>query len=201
MNYIFDKIKALGFSGRTGHPCAYDALDIAARLVQAESYLEIGVLDGGSLFSVLHSAPRLSRLVLCDIFADDWMKWGPGNNGAPAGSHAHIDKILADWPYLGQVEFLVGDSHELIPLLPRSVQFDLIFVDGGHSYEDAIRDFKNVWPLCRIGGLIVFDDSSRLVIQPICKLIREKYRMRELFVLDDGADTTTVFEKVIPDAA
>jgi predicted O-methyltransferase YrrM len=195
VNYVLNQIQSHGFTGRTGHPCAYDALDIAARLVQARSYLEIGVYDGGSLFSVLSATP-VSRLALCDLFAHDWISWGRGNGGAARGTHAHIDKILADFNYHGQVQFLVGDSRELIPLLPRDEQFDLIFVDGDHSHEAAIADFQNVWPLLRVGGLLAMDDSSRAEIAPICTLIEEGFHARKLFMLDDGADTTTIFEKV-----
>jgi predicted O-methyltransferase YrrM len=196
VNYMRDRIQSLGYSGRTGHPCAYDALNLAARLVQPKSYLEIGVFDGGSLFSVLISAAGISRLTLCDLFAHDWISWGRGNGGAPRGSHAHVDKILSERGYHGQVEFLVGDSRELIPKLPREPQFDLIFVDGDHSHEAALADFQNVWPLLRVGGLLVMDDSSRAEIAPICKLIEEDFKARKLFTLDDGADTTTIFERV-----
>lgn len=194
---MLNRIQSLGFTGRTGHPCAYDALDIAARLVRARSYLEIGVYDGGSLFSVLQASTPLSRLVLCDLFAHDWIMWGRGNGGAPAGTHAHIDQILALRNYQGSVDFCVGDSKQLVPRLPKDQPFDLIFVDGDHSYEAAIVDFRNVWPLSPVGGLIVMDDSSRPELQRVCQEIESVYQMRPLFMLDDGADTTTVYEKVV----
>ena len=200
MTYVahtLNKMQALGYSGRTGHPCAYDALDIAARLIRPTSYLEIGVYDGGSLLSVLQSAPDLNHLVLCDLFAHDWISWGRGNGGAPAGTHAHIDQLLAASGYRGEVQFLVGDSRQLIPQLPRAPQFDLIFVDGDHSHEAALADFQNVWPLLRAGGLLAMDDSSRAEIAPICEAIESEYHARKLFTLNDGADATTLFEKAL----
>src|SRR2546429_8590518 len=109
MNCILERIQSLGFTGRTGHPAAYDALDIAARVIRPTSYLEIGVYDGGSLMSVLQAAPVLSRIVLCDLFAHDWISWGRGNGGAARGTHAHIDRLLATQNYHGQVDFLIGD--------------------------------------------------------------------------------------------
>lgn len=201
MNYMLERMTSLGYAGRTGHPAAYDALNLAARLVRPQSYLEIGVFDGGSLFSVLLTASGLSRIVLCDLFAHDWISWGRGNGGAPRGSHEHIDKLLADQGYRKQVQFLIGDSRALIPTLSRTEQFDLIFVDGDHSHEAALADFHNVWPLLRVGGLLVMDDSSRAEIVPICTLIEEEFKARKLFMLDDGADTTTVFERVAAWAA
>ncbi len=196
MNYILDRIQRMGYAGRTGHPCAYDALDIAARIVRATSYLEIGVYDGASLFSVLQAVPTVRRLALCDLFGHDWVSWGSGNGGAPAGTHAHIDRILALLQYPGQVQFLVGDSRDLVPVLPRSEQFDLAFVDGDHSHDIALTDATNVWPLLRLGGILVMDDAGRSEVSSAIGILLDRYQMRHLFTLDDGADATAVYEKV-----
>jgi methyltransferase family protein len=35
---------------------------------------------------------------------------------------------------------------------------DLAFIDGSHLYEDALRDFLNIAPLCGPRSVVVFDD-------------------------------------------
>lgn len=35
---------------------------------------------------------------------------------------------------------------------------DLAFIDGMHRYEYALRDFRNIEPLCSVNGVVVFDD-------------------------------------------
>lgn len=40
----------------------------------------------------------------------------------------------------------------------RSGQYDLLHVDGDHSYESCRLDYENYSPLVRDGGLIVFHD-------------------------------------------
>lgn len=59
-----------------------------------------------------------------------------------------------------QWTFLLGDSGNILgrfaALLPTT--FDLVYIDGGHSYEQAISDLANFSPLVRSGGLILLHD-------------------------------------------
>jgi hypothetical protein len=53
-------------------------------------------------------------------------------------------------------------------------QFDLINVDGDHSYEGALKDCRAVWPLLNVGGIILVDDMSFADVNPAVKaFIRE----------------------------
>ena len=192
--YIIGKMRGEGYHGREGHPGAYDALDVAARLIRPQSYLEIGVYDGGSLFSVLRASPQMNRLVLCDLFGHDWISWGIGNGGAAPGTHAHIDKLLAHLNYRGQVDFMVGDSREMVPKVQGP--FDMAFVDGDHSHDIAFTDAMNAYPLVRPGGLLVMDDSSRSEVAAAIGELKDKVSLRHLFTIEDGFDATSVFEKV-----
>lgn len=40
-------------------------------------------------------------------------------------------------------------------------QYDLLFIDAGHSAEDARRDHANYGPMVRPGGIIAFHDALR----------------------------------------
>ena len=44
-------------------------------------------------------------------------------------------------------------------------QFDLLIIDGDHSYEEVQFDFDTFAPLVRHGGLILFDDYSKMLGQ------------------------------------
>jgi len=39
-----------------------------------------------------------------------------------------------------------------------SEQFDLVFIDGNHSYEATKRYFETIWPHIPENGLVIFDD-------------------------------------------
>jgi len=186
------RIQASGYAGRTGHPAMYDVLDRVGREFKPESYLEIGVFDGASLWSLIQAAPTLKRVVLCDIFGQDWRQWsgGPKHGEPPEAIRTVIEKS----GYTGDYQLIIGNSNVEIPKLTET--FDVITVDGDHTYHVAYADVKNAYPLLRVGGLLVWDDSSRDEMRRITKELIEPWKMKHLFTLDDGADTTSVYEKV-----
>lgn len=62
---------------------------------------------------------------------------------------------------INEMELIQGFSNE-----PRVIEklkkrrFDLIYIDGDHSYEVAKQDFENYSKLLNKGGYIVMDDAS-----------------------------------------
>lgn len=108
--------------------------DVLALLTPVRSYLEIGVQEGESLRTVVQAnAATLTRVVACDT-------WGPQHGGTNRQSHAHIAAILAPYPQL-DVCYLDGPSGVLLPTLGDE-RFELVLVDGDHSYEGALSDLK-----------------------------------------------------------
>ena len=130
----------------------YSALYSVAVWTKPQRYLEIGVNEGDSLRVVL-DATNLEFLALCDIWDDTY-------GGKGWGSHTHIETILKECKYNGEVEFLDGNSHLLIPDYKPSENFGLILVDGDHSYNGAWMDLMNAWKLLKKEGYIVFDDLT-----------------------------------------
>lgn len=60
----------------------------------------------------------------------------------------------------GSLELCWGDSHVILPqLCARGERFDLIFIDGGHRYDDVFVDFHFSRRLVAPGGTVVFDDT------------------------------------------
>jgi len=123
---------------------------------KVQHYLEIGTREGGSLRIVLENASAdLQSVWIADV-------WGSDYGGSGRGGHAHIDQLLDDFNFDGRRAFLDGNSRDTIPpLLPEKAEtFDLVLVDGDHSYEGAMADLENTWPLVKPGGCIVFHDIT-----------------------------------------
>jgi predicted O-methyltransferase YrrM len=58
------------------------------------------------------------------------------------------------------LELCWGDSHVVLPrLCAREERFDLVFIDGGHRYDDVFVDFHFARRLVAPGGNVVFDDT------------------------------------------
>ena len=59
--------------------------------------------------------------------------------------------------YANNVEVVKGFSH-LVPLEYADNDFDFVYIDATHSYEDSKQDIEAWWPKVKIGGLIGGDD-------------------------------------------
>jgi len=103
--------------------------------------LEIGRFNGGSVF-LMSCANRETPIYSIDIAPKDdellksmFREHGVGDN----------------------VDLIVGDSQR--QRSPRVGSFDVLFVDGDHSYDGCTRDCENWFPLLEPGGHIVFHDA------------------------------------------
>lgn len=152
------------WSGRPGEDL-HDCLKWCVMIAKPQSYLEIGVDGGGSLRTVLETAQRHryvpGRIDLCDLWT--------GHAGHTFKDFEHIKPILAQ--FSAHATFHPGDSGVTVPNIRGP--FDLILVDGDHSFEGAYTDLTNAWPLLRVGGMLVLDDLGHAVYPGV----HEAYRL------------------------
>jgi predicted O-methyltransferase YrrM len=105
------------------------------------------------------------------------------------GSHTAVDPFQrTHWHGIGlaNVRAVGADSSfQLIEdrsdraatdLARRNSSFDVIFIDGNHRLDDVLVDFYLHAPLCRIGGLIVFDDMWMGSVQTVVSFVRSNRR-------------------------
>jgi hypothetical protein len=112
-----------------------DVLQPILDLYEAPSYLEIGVQTGFTFHPL-----KAARKVAVDIeYAFDL----DAARAAVAGQDVHFHTCPSD-DYFHRI---AGDD-----------QFDVIFIDGLHSFEQTLRDLLNAIGHLRDGGTIVIDD-------------------------------------------
>ncbi len=112
------------------------------------SYLEVGVQEGRSLQVVLDNAVSLQRIALVDT-------WGSESGGSGRGSHRHILPRLEKHAGI-ETKIYDGDSRHVLPTLNE--RYDLVHIDGGHSYEVALSDIIHGWK--RTGVMMLVHDIS-----------------------------------------
>lgn len=116
--------------------------------------LEIGTYMGEStlLLSIIFPNSNITTIDLPDndpIFLKTYGRWNPEKR----------EKVKVK-----QKQNIANPRIRFIPknsfFLPNSVdnKFDLIWIDGGHSYPDIAWDICNAYHLCNLGGWIMCDD-------------------------------------------
>ena len=106
---------------------------------------EIGFNAGFSSYAFLSANP-LVHVTSFDLGEHEYL----------AMAKEHIDSEFPERHTL-----VVGDSRQTIPQFADAETdgpFDLIFIDGGHTYEVASADIANMKLLAHDGTVLVFDD-------------------------------------------
>jgi predicted O-methyltransferase YrrM len=108
---------------------------------------EIGFNAGFSSLAFLSASPDV-RVVSFDIGCHEVVR--------PA-------KEFVDAQYPGRHELVLGNSAWTVPAYrtqhPEAC-FDLVFIDGGHDYEEARHDIVNMRALSHPGTSVVVDDLT-----------------------------------------
>lgn len=140
----------------------YDELYLLWELVKSlqdftRVYTEIGAADGGTLYMLSQALLWDSTLICIDY---------PGGQGGDVACLPKLNKVLDELKSQGRnINFIKGKSqdadvkNQLIKLLPNN-SIDILFIDGGHKYEDVKDDYKYYGGLINEGGLIAIHDIS-----------------------------------------
>lgn len=118
-----------------------------ASLIKMSKYmtvLEIGVFEGETSQHLINALPNGGQYIGIDI--NDY----------------RTEKTTALMEVGGKsIDFILGNSLSELEKLPKN-HFDLIFVDGDHSFNHVLPEFKLVEKLVSRGGVIVYHDTIHL---------------------------------------
>lgn len=149
-NYV--EQNAYGFGERSFMSLWYILMD---KLPQENKCLEIGVFRGQSLAALAMSAEIL------------------GKNAHITGVSLFEKGINIDWDFSEQdtlhlfkehgistdnLRLVKGNSADLDIVVAADDAYDLVYVDGDHSYNGALLDLQNYAPMVKKGGFLVVDD-------------------------------------------
>ena len=138
-----------------------EELDALCRMVQdADTYVEIGVLWGGSLIEVLKSNSQLRAWGI-----DPFNGYYGGNDKWSIDEHPTIGKVIANLRSEG-----VNDRATLVKALsdpfPLELKFDCGLIDGDHAPEWVSKDWNALKTRCkRIAFHDVTDPEIMAVIE------------------------------------
>jgi predicted O-methyltransferase YrrM len=126
-----------------------------------KTILEIGVFNGAftrrMLLNATNSTNEIVSYTGVDLFEDLSNETYKKEISLWASKQDLVHKDLAKIKNT-KINLLKGFSSDVLPLLEGKVKFDLILIDGGHSYETVKTDFYFARNLVSSNGAIFFDD-------------------------------------------
>lgn len=127
------------------------------RVVKPEVVVETGVSHGASSWLILNALHQNRRGFLHSIDLPDHDTSAVFNvGGSPKTGQAVPASLRYRW------RLTIGDSTlELPRLLAEVGPVDVFFHDSDHSYEAMRREFDNVIPSLKAGGILVSDDVQK----------------------------------------
>lgn len=129
------------------------------------SILEIGVWKGENALHMLKAASKVSDQVTyvgVDLFEDLASQTNLEREASlwPESKENIFKKLTKNYPG-AQIELVPGYSKDTLPTLIGR-KFQLIFIDGGHSYETVLSDWTNALKLISHDGYIFIDDYTNI---------------------------------------
>ena len=130
----------------------YAALWKVANRHKPETIFEIGVRAGYSAYTLITGSGVAREYTGWDVddrerYGGPWMWW----------AQKLLDGLRETYGL--DYDMWLADSQEA-DNLPGT--FDLIHVDGDHTYEGCLHDMEICWPAVNPGGVMVVDDATYL---------------------------------------
>lgn len=103
-------------------------------------YMEIGSYEGRSSIFIGTNLPN-AKITCVDIWRNKELE----------------DRFDANLKEANiNVRKLKGASYTVLKTINE--KFDIIYIDGGHTFQEAMTDLCLCYPLLRTGGILIFDD-------------------------------------------
>ena len=165
-------------------------LAMLAKKYMPKRYLEIGVRRGFSMAMIV-ARGQTNHITGFDM----WVKgYGGAENPGPSFVISEMNKFrneqfldalisdtkfIADWSGKNKapikIELISGDTAQTLPAYKPDAPFDLILVDGDHSYKGAVSNLENCLGILAKNGSIVIDDLQAESVLNACRTVHEKH--------------------------
>lgn len=164
------------------------------------SILEIGTLFGIGAAAVYEAATNASETVHITVIDPLDGYYGPGKPDLLTGARVDEATLRHNWSRAGIPEkdytiikhFSTDPVHAIEAARRRA--YDVLIIDGDHSFDGVKFDFENYAPLVRPGGYILFDDYDVPEWPDIKRYVDNEIAGRANLRLVGAAFRTAVFQ-------
>lgn len=142
----------------------------AVAALQARRVIEIGTFEGAMTLQMAANLPDDGRIITVDIDPVDvpaaTVTVDAADRRLTDKARERIGRLYRDTPQAARITQLIQDS-STVDFAAYAEQYDVAYIDGGHSYEQVRVDTEKVLPLMRPGGVVFWHDY-----QPGCLGVR-----------------------------
>lgn len=141
----------------------FDALLNFFKAIKPKNILEVGSLLGWSLKRFIENKEEGGHVVSVDLPVRDFCGRGDERVDQQEFGHHILWKRWAKKKntHLTVVPASSFDLQTIKKVQDICSQYDFIFIDGNHTYEGIMADYKNYFPLLRSGGIMAFHDIAQ----------------------------------------
>jgi predicted O-methyltransferase YrrM len=175
---IRDRVTSNGGSLQSLESCSTEnnihVLREVIRQRQPHATLEIGLANGASALTILGSLEEFSGGVYMHTSIDPFQETLWNNVGR---------QLVENQGLGGHFELIQEFSSQALPrLLGEGKTYDLVYVDGSHTFDNVFIDYYYSVRLLEKGGIILFDDCTTEDVANVIRYIssRQNTVLREL---------------------
>jgi hypothetical protein len=165
-------------------PEEYSKLLLYLKSRKIKNYLALGVGNGGSFaMECFFMQESLENAIEIDN-----LEYGQLINQSEEEIKSFIEIVRPSLKKDCNIQFYKSSTDDYFSQLKPNVRFDAIFIDADHSYEGALKDYKNALYHIAHGGLIIFHDINSVACPGIVKLwkeVKEKIHSCKEFIFSE----------------
>lgn len=141
----------------------HDAVDelaylaLTTKAMAPSMVFEIGTFRGRTALNFALNSPSAARVLTLDLPLEDADTGHLGSADLALTRRRQVGREYQGKDVSNKIEQLFGDSR-VFDFTPYEGLADIVFIDGGHTYEVARSDTMNALRLCRPGGVILWHD-------------------------------------------
>jgi len=128
-------------------------------LSRRNRFLEIGCFEGRSTTWLIENALEDGGSILSvDTFEGGYEHSPDTMKGVKQRFQNNVAEALKINPNVWADLLVKTSTSAMATLMDSDMKYDFIYIDGSHSGPDVLSDAIMAYHLCRVGGMIAFDD-------------------------------------------